>query len=88
VPPRTRLGRCAVGLALSVGRCACAAGVCFGCPGGDSAVAEAEKARRDAAALVPILNAGGRHSTKILPNPEAVLCLKERLARAIEALGG
>ena len=52
------------------------------------ATAEAEKVLADAAAMVPIPNAGGRYSTKILPDPDAVLSLKERLARAIEALGG
>jgi len=56
--------------------------------GGDAAVTEAGKVLRDAAALVPIPNAGGRYSTKILPDPDAVFRLKERLGRAIEALGG
>jgi len=55
---------------------------------GDAAVAEAEKVLEAAAALVPIPNAGGRYSTKILPDPDAVFRLKERLGRAIEALGG
>jgi hypothetical protein len=40
-----------------------------------------------AARLVPIPNAGGRYSTKILPEPDVVPLLKEALARQIEALG-
>ena len=50
-------------------------------------VAEAEQVLADAAALVPVPNPGGRYSTRILPDPGAVLRLKERLARAIERLG-
>jgi hypothetical protein len=40
-----------------------------------------------AARLVPIPNAGGRYSTRILPDPDAVLRAKELVARAIEGLG-
>ena len=36
--------------------------------------------------LVTIPNAGGRWSTRILPDPDAVLRVKEQVARAIEAL--
>jgi len=50
--------------------------------------ADAEKVLKDAAGLVPIPNAGGRYSTRILPDPDVVLRLKERLARAIERMGG
>jgi hypothetical protein len=50
--------------------------------------AEAEKVLADAAAMVPIPNPGGRYATRILPDPDAVLRLKERLGRAIEHLGG
>jgi len=49
--------------------------------------AEAERVLRDAAALVPIPAPNGRYSTRVLPDPEAVLRLKERLGRAIERLG-
>lgn len=38
--------------------------------------------------LVAIPNAGGRYSTRILPDPDAVLAVKERVAAALEALGG
>jgi hypothetical protein len=44
--------------------------------------ATAERARN----LVSIPNAGGRHSTKILPVPDSVLELREELARSIEEL--
>lgn len=47
---------------------------------------DAEKALALANRLVDIPNAGGRFSTKILPNPDAVLETKEALATAIEAL--
>ena len=39
-----------------------------------------------AAKLVDIPNAGGRYSTKILPDPDAVLRVKEAVAKAIESL--
>ena len=39
-----------------------------------------EQARK----LVPIPNAGGRFSTRILPDPDAVLEVRDALARAIE----
>jgi hypothetical protein len=47
---------------------------------------EAERALERASRLVDIPNAGGRYSTKILPNPDAVLRVREAVARAIEAL--
>ncbi|MFQ6099107.1 MAG: DUF4091 domain-containing protein [Armatimonadota bacterium] len=49
----------------------------------------ARRARRAldmASQLVDIPNAGGRYSTKILPEPDAVFRVKEAAARAIEAL--
>lgn len=49
-------------------------------------VAAAEKALAQAEALVSIPNAGGRYSTKILPDPHAVFAVKEAVARAIEGL--
>ena len=59
-------------------------------------IAAAQQAGRDTAAaarvlaeaqeLVTIPNAGGRFSTRILPDPDAVLRVKERVAQAIEAL--
>jgi len=36
--------------------------------------------------LVDIPNAGGRFSSRILPDPDAVLRVKEAVARAIEDL--
>ncbi len=45
-----------------------------------------ERALAEAAKLVEIPNAGGRYSTKILPDPDAVLRVKEAVAKAIEAL--
>jgi len=39
-----------------------------------------------AARLVPVPNAGGRYSTKILPEPDVVPLLKEAIAREIERL--
>ena len=50
------------------------------------ATAEAEAVLDEAAGLVTIPNPGGRYATRILPDPDAVLRLKERVARAIEAL--
>ncbi len=49
-------------------------------------VSQGEKALALADALVEIPNAGGRYSTKILPNPDAVLEVKQAVAEAIEAL--
>ena len=49
-------------------------------------VSQAERALAQAAGLVPIPNAGGRYSTRILPNPAAVLEVKQAVARAIEGL--
>jgi hypothetical protein len=46
----------------------------------------ARQALAKASTLVTIPNAGGRYSTKILPNPDAVFQTKEALARAIERL--
>jgi acetone carboxylase gamma subunit len=46
----------------------------------------AEKALAEAQELVSIPNAGGRFSTRVLPDPDAVLAVKERLAGALEAL--
>lgn len=60
-------------------------------------VAKAKAAGRDASAgeealarasrLVTIPNAGGRYSSKILPDPDAVFTVKEAVARAIERMG-
>ncbi|MBN1417617.1 MAG: DUF4091 domain-containing protein [Planctomycetes bacterium] len=47
----------------------------------------AEEVLARGAALVPIPNAGGRHSTRILPDPDAVLRIREEAAEAIERLG-
>jgi hypothetical protein len=41
-----------------------------------------------ASELVDIPNAGGRHSTRILPEPEAIPRLRAALAEAIERLSG
>jgi len=46
----------------------------------------AQRALDEAGRLVPIPNAGGRYSTKILPDPEAVYRVRWALAEAIEAL--
>jgi hypothetical protein len=46
----------------------------------------AEQVLAQAQELVTIPNAGGRQSTRILPDPDAVLQAKERVARAIEGL--
>ena len=48
--------------------------------------AAGEKALSLAAGLVQIPNAGGRYSTKILPDPDRVFVVKEAVAGAIEAL--
>ena len=48
--------------------------------------ATAEQALEQAARLVPIPNAGGRYSTKILPDPEAVYRVRQAVAEAIEGL--
>ena len=47
---------------------------------------EAREALRKASALVEIPNAGGRYSSKILPDPEDVLEVKKAVAEAIERL--
>jgi len=52
----------------------------------DPAAASAEAALELARSLVKIPNAGGRYSTQILPDPDAVFQVKEALARAIEGL--
>jgi hypothetical protein len=49
-------------------------------------VAQAERALDAAARLVPIPNAGGRYSTKILPDPNAVYEVREAVGKAIEQL--
>jgi len=46
----------------------------------------AEAALAEAAKLVEIPNAGGRYSTQILPDPQAVYRLREQCAQAIEGL--
>jgi hypothetical protein len=48
--------------------------------------AGAEKALEQAAALVTIPNAGGRYSSKILPDPAALYTARQALAAAIERL--
>ena len=50
------------------------------------ATAAAERTLAEARELVTIPNAGGLQSTRVLPRPDAVLEVKERVARAIEAL--
>lgn len=47
---------------------------------------QAERALEMAGELVAIPNAGGRYSTEILPDPDAVFEVKEAVARAVEAL--
>jgi hypothetical protein len=54
-------------------------------PGGETAQAEAALAQAEA--LVQIPNAGGKYSTKTLPDPDALLRAREAVARAIESLG-
>lgn len=49
-------------------------------------VSEAEAALQTAAGLVEVPNAGGRYSTRILPDPDMVLRVREEVARAIERL--
>ncbi|HPA21421.1 MAG TPA: DUF4091 domain-containing protein [Verrucomicrobiae bacterium] len=49
-------------------------------PGAQAASAILQRA----AALVPVPNAGGRYSTRILPDPDAVPALRRRAAEAIE----
>ncbi len=49
--------------------------------------AEAERAMEQASRLVTIPNAGGKYSSKILPDPNAVYAAKEAVARAIEKVG-
>jgi hypothetical protein len=48
----------------------------------------AEEALRAARELVPIPNAGGRYSSKILQDPDAVLRVRQQLADAIQRLSG
>ena len=50
------------------------------------AVAAARAALAEAQKLVEIPNAGGRYSTKILPDPEAVYRVRQQCAQAIEGL--
>ena len=45
-----------------------------------------EKALQAANAIVGMPSAGGRYSTKILPDPDVVFRAKEQVARAIEIL--
>ncbi|MGA2616909.1 MAG: hypothetical protein ABSF26_04810 [Thermoguttaceae bacterium] len=49
-------------------------------------VAAAEHVLADAQRLVEIPNAGGLQSGRVLPDPDAVLRVKENIARAIEGL--
>lgn len=51
-------------------------------------VAEAEAALRAAVELVSIPNVGGRYSTKILPDPDAVLRVRRAAGDALERLLG
>lgn len=51
-------------------------------------VAEAEAALRAALELVTIPNAGGRYSTKVLPDPDAVSRVRRAAADALEGLLG
>ncbi len=48
---------------------------------------QAEAALKQASELVSIPNSGGRYSTKLLPDPDAVFRVKQALGEAIEALG-
>lgn len=57
-------------------------------PAAHPARAKAEKALAEAAKLVEIPNAGGRYSSRILPDPDAVFRVREAVAESIEALGG
>lgn len=50
-------------------------------------VREADAALAEMRALVSIPNAGGRFSSRIMPDPDAVLRARERVCRAAEALG-
>jgi hypothetical protein len=52
--------------------------------GADVTVGEAALAAADG--LVEIPNAGGKYSTRILPDPDAVFTVREQVAKAIEAL--
>ena len=49
-------------------------------------VAAARAALQEAARLVEIPNAGGRYSSKVLPEPNRVLEIRARIAEAIEGL--
>ena len=50
------------------------------------ATAKSREVLREATQLVKIPNAGGRYSSKILPNPDAVFEIKQKVAQAIEDL--
>jgi hypothetical protein len=56
------------------------------CPATGGDAGEGEAALERAGALVAIPNAGGRYSTRFLPDPDAVPRLKDALGRAIEGL--
>ena len=49
---------------------------------------QADAALKAVERLTPIPNAGGRYSTKLLPDPQVLYDVREGVARAIEALGG
>ena len=49
-------------------------------------VAAARSALEAASRLVEIPNAGGRYSSKVLPEPNRVLEIRTRIAEAIEGL--
>ena len=48
--------------------------------------AEVEKVMSDVRALVPIPNAGGYRSTETLPDPEALMKLRQRAGELLERL--
>ena len=56
-------------------------------PDASPARARARALLARAAALVPIPNAGGRHSTEILPDPDTVSALHDEIGDAIEMIG-
>jgi hypothetical protein len=49
--------------------------------------AQADAALKAVERLTPIPNAGGRYSTKLLPDPQVLYDVREAVAQAIEALG-
>lgn len=55
---------------------------------GGSRAQAAKAALQGAAGLVPIPNAGGRYSSRILPDPDVVPAIRRRIAEAIIAPGG